>query len=99
MRWLWHPNAQASQPAPSAFRTHTATRHMRVLRRACAALLLRLLGPRLERASHAHASSLVAACHAIGAWHGETTTRYHRASATIGYSSRHPSPLQQRLRR
>jgi len=50
MRWLWHPNAQASQPAPSAFRTRTATRHMRVLRRACAALLLRLLGPRLERA-------------------------------------------------
>jgi hypothetical protein len=49
--------------------------------------------------SHAHASSLVAACHAIGAWHGETTTRYHRASATIGYSSRHPSPLRQRLRR
>jgi hypothetical protein len=49
MRWLWHPNAQASQPAPSAFRTRTATRHMRVLRRACAALLL-LLGPRLERA-------------------------------------------------
>lgn len=97
MRWLWHPNAQASQPAPSAFRTRTATRHMRVLRRACAALLL--LGPRLERASHAHASSLVAACHAIGAWHGETTTRYHRASATIGYSSRHPSPLRQRLRR
>jgi hypothetical protein len=99
MRWLWHPNAQSSQTAPSSFRTRTATRHMRVWRRAFAALLLRLLGPRLERASHAHASSLLAACRAIGAWHGETTTRYHRAYATIGYSSRHPSPLRQRLRR
>ena len=57
MRWLWHPNAQASQPAPSAFRTRTATRHMRVLRRACAALLLCCWARASNAPSHAHAKA------------------------------------------